>query len=147
MENIKVISLNQPWATLVVAGAKKWETRGWKTKHRGLLYIHSSTKFPDAYKALCLKWPFDKFIGDFNMLPLGKIIGCVELKDIITTEKWLSTHDENNFDDNREYHFGNYGPNRYAWELVNPVLFSIPTMAKGSLNVWEFEKEKLLSHE
>ena len=37
-----VISLLQPWAQLVVLGAKKIETRSWNTAFRGELLIHAS---------------------------------------------------------------------------------------------------------
>jgi len=39
---VKVLSLLQPWATLVVMGIKKIETRSWSTTHRGALLIHAS---------------------------------------------------------------------------------------------------------
>ena len=43
---MKVLSLLQPWATLVVLGAKKYEVRGWQTAYRGPLLIHASAKKP-----------------------------------------------------------------------------------------------------
>ena len=39
---MKAISLLQPWASLVVMGAKTIETRGWGTKYRGPILIHAS---------------------------------------------------------------------------------------------------------
>ena len=39
---MKVISLTEPYATLI-KDKKKWiETRSWKTSYRGELYIHAS---------------------------------------------------------------------------------------------------------
>ena len=44
---MKVLSLTEPWATLIKENMKKVETRSWKTSYRGELYIHaSSTKVP-----------------------------------------------------------------------------------------------------
>lgn len=40
--DIKVLSLKEPWATLIASGVKKIETRSWKTTYRGELYIHAS---------------------------------------------------------------------------------------------------------
>lgn len=34
---MKAISLWQPWASLWMAGRKRFETRHWETKHRGAL--------------------------------------------------------------------------------------------------------------
>ena len=39
---MKVISVLQPWASLIVMGAKKIETRSWQTKYTGELLIHAS---------------------------------------------------------------------------------------------------------
>lgn len=147
MEQVNVISLIQPWASLVVMGAKKWETRSRATKFRGLIYIHSSAQFPDEYKAMTMKTPFSLYIPDYSQLQLGRIIGHVEIVDCIPTEKWLSMHQQTNADHYREWQFGNYNFGRYAWELKNPVMFTLPVRAKGSLGIWKFDKSKLLAHE
>ena len=48
---MKVLSLTEPYATLIKNGSKTIETRSWKTNYRGKLYIHaSSTKIPKEYK-------------------------------------------------------------------------------------------------
>ena len=39
---MKVITLTQPWATLVAIGAKRIETRSWPTRYRGPLAIHAA---------------------------------------------------------------------------------------------------------
>lgn len=36
------LSIKQPWATLIVAGLKSIEVRGWSTSRRGRIYIHAS---------------------------------------------------------------------------------------------------------
>lgn len=41
---MKTISIIQPWATLIMLGEKKYETRSWQREHRGELLIHSSKK-------------------------------------------------------------------------------------------------------
>ncbi|MCL2331658.1 MAG: ASCH domain-containing protein [Proteobacteria bacterium] len=45
---MKTLTLWQPWAGAIAAGLKKYETRGWPTKHRGLLAIHASLRPMDA---------------------------------------------------------------------------------------------------
>lgn len=87
---MKAISLLQPWASLVVMGAKKIETRSWNTKYRGELLIHASAgktkegrnlaKYnSDFYDAL--KTEYDVF-GLYD-LPFGAIIGKVNLIDTV----------------------------------------------------------------
>ena len=43
-DNMKVLTIKQPWATLIMQGDKRFEFRSWKTKYRGELYIHTSSK-------------------------------------------------------------------------------------------------------
>ena len=39
---MKVLSIKEPFATLVKDGVKRYETRSWKTNYRGEIYIHAS---------------------------------------------------------------------------------------------------------
>ena len=41
---MKVLSIIEPWATLIASKQKYIETRSWKTSYRGELYIHASKK-------------------------------------------------------------------------------------------------------
>ena len=38
---MKVITLKQPWATLVAEGIKEYEFRSWKYNYRGEILIHA----------------------------------------------------------------------------------------------------------
>ena len=38
---MRVITLKQPWATLVAEGLKKYEFRSWKYSYRGEILIHA----------------------------------------------------------------------------------------------------------
>ena len=52
------LSLVQPWATLLLSGAKRYETRCWSTSYRGLLGIHASRRWSADLDYLCLREPF-----------------------------------------------------------------------------------------
>lgn len=41
-----VLTLWQPWASLIALGAKTIETRGWSTSHRGRIAIHAAGRRP-----------------------------------------------------------------------------------------------------
>lgn len=43
---MKAITLHQPWASLVVVGAKTVETRSWATSYRGPLVVHAGKRPP-----------------------------------------------------------------------------------------------------
>ncbi len=42
--SLAVLSMHQPWASLLVYGLKRIEGRGWPTDHRGKLWIHATSQ-------------------------------------------------------------------------------------------------------
>lgn len=75
---MKVLSIKQPWASLVVMGVKPIENRTWRTSYRGPLLIHAGSRADDYAAA-------EAILGRrlSRDLPRGGIIGCVELVDIV----------------------------------------------------------------
>jgi len=138
---MKVLSLLQPWATLVVIGAKKFECRSWNTEYRGPIIIHASGKKPNRREKLFFREAayFQKYIVDMDYLPYGALIGKVELKDIVRTE-WLLQNLETIPYHNwkQELAFDDYSPNRYAWHLEEAVKFATILPVKGRLGLWEY---------
>ena len=61
---MKAVTLYQPYASLVAIGAKKFETRSWKTSYRGPLAIHAGV----SEKYLDLGWqePFFSALTKFS---------------------------------------------------------------------------------
>lgn len=150
---MKAISLLQPWASLVVMGAKKIETRSWNTKYRGELLIHASRNMTVGQKRLGQEFnrDFNAGLGFIEDLPTGAIIGRVILLDTFRTEglheiitltaNYWHIRNEIDFDNayDKEHAFGDYSPGRYGWLLSNPVQFKQPVPAKGALSIWEYE--------
>lgn len=142
---MKVISLLQPWASLVVIGAKKVETRSWNTKYRGPLLIHASKKYLPEQMRLgeMFNRNYGAGLGFTEDLPLGEIIGSVDLIHTIESQYCFK---DNEFEFNgqvwkltdAELAYGDYSPNRFGWLLSNPVLFKTSIEAKGSLGLWEY---------
>lgn len=143
------ISLLQPWATLVILGAKKFETRNWKlngSKVPSDLYIHSSFRVPHDFFEVMAREPFKQFdyffIKDKAVVcPVGSIIGKVRVTRQDTTVDWIFDHTMHGLGKlNRkwemEHAFGDYGPNRYAWKLEDPIRLPEPVRCKGSLGRW-----------
>jgi len=134
---MQAISLTQPWAQLVVLGSKRVETRSWPTNYRGEIVIHASKGFPALSQALCHEHPtYRRALGQLwepDNLPLGAIIGTVEITDCLPTEK---ADDIGLYSHHAEWSFGDYGAGRYMWLLSNPVLYSEPMPCKGALKIW-----------
>jgi len=136
---VKALSLTQPWASLVATGAKKIETRSWRTDYRGPLAIHASAEFPREARLLCFTEPFYSALKKANLnanhrpekvLSLGAIVAVCELADVqvITAA---------NVPGEPEGSFGEYRPGRFMWVLENVRRLPRPIPAKGSLGLWE----------
>lgn len=85
---MKALSIQMPWAWLIVNGWKDIENRSWKTNYRGRIYVHAGKKFDmkafdwliarkyllpasDGVTALILWWNHSGIIGEVD------IIDCV----------------------------------------------------------------------
>jgi len=127
---MKVLSLWQPWATLVVIGAKQFETRSWPTSYRGPLLIHAAKHFTAKEREICLYDPFRSVLDaagyvTLSSLPLGQIIGMVEVVDCSRTESLRGLLLE------QERAFGNYADDRFAHRYADPVRFTHPLPFPG----------------
>lgn len=133
---VKAISLLQPWAHLVVIGAKKWETRGWKTEHRGRVLIHASLS--EDHMGLLTLDPFKKYNGHpGSIFTRGAIIGECMIQEIVRTEVQRGVISK------EEFAFGDWKTGRWAWKLVNPIQYKKPYFVKGSLSLWDFDDSLL----
>lgn len=127
---MKVISLQEPYATLISKGLKKIETRSWKTNYRGELYIHASSSL---FKDGNLEEVF-KYISK-DELNYGYIICKCNLIDCIYMDKEFIESVNS-----KEKSFGVYSIGRYAWILDDIELLDKPIKAKGKLNIWEYKE-------
>lgn len=126
---MKVLSIKEPWASLIMNGTKKIETRSWKTKYRGEIYIHASSS-----KAKITKPEVYELIKDMNF-KCGYIICKCNLVDCIyMTDEYVNDMKINHYE---EYICGHYEVGRYAW-IVEDVKVIEPIEAKGKLGLWNY---------
>lgn len=130
---MKVLSITEPYATLIKSKKKSIETRSWKTNYRGELYIHASaTKIPKQYK------DNEQLMTLLNGIDLsfGYIICKCNLVDcIFMTKEYIEKIKKDNY---REYICGVYEEGRYAWILENITVLEKPIKARGQLNIWNY---------
>ena len=131
---MKALSITQPYAELIKNGTKLVETRSWKTKYRGTIYIHaSSTKIPKASRENTELMSLTKGAA----LDYGCVICSAELVDCIEmTESYIENLKTEN---PTEYISGIYSEGRYAWVLEKVKVLDEPIKAKGNLGLWNFE--------
>lgn len=124
---VKVLTLKQPWATLVAEGVKIYEFRSWKTKYRGKVLIHAGAgvdkKDMVRFKEL-----------NFNY-PASKIVAIADLDDCLELDEKLN--DEIIAEGNKAY--GNKRRTGYAWKLKNIKKVKYDAEVKGKLGLWNYE--------
>lgn len=122
--NMKVLSIKQPWAWLIVNGIKDIENRTWATSFRGKFLVHSSKKFDlDGYQFLIdnrkkLNIPpefWNEFEWETGAFTRGFIIGETTITDVVEQSEspWF------------------FGPKGFV--LTDSRPFKNPTPLKGKL--------------
>jgi hypothetical protein len=145
---MRAISLWQPWASLVVAGKKRIETRSWQTSYRGRLAIHAAKKWDAALAKLCQSEPLGTLLDPegklvFNArvcpLPTGAIVGTVEVAECVRVED-LCQHP---LLSELERKLGDYRPGRWLWLLAEATPLVVPAACKGTQGMFEIADRML----
>lgn len=129
---IKVLTLHQPYATLLAYGIKMNETRPSPTSHtaeKGTYLIHASKQWTKAQRELCktepfkselekIAWkvrsfrnlyPIDKIDFDVHVvngnlvLPFGSIVGSFEVRECLTVTSVIDNFTLCKVDENTDY--------------------------------------------
>lgn len=142
---MKIITLWEPWASLIAKGYKKWETRSWPTPYRGWVAIHAgkNAKYIEELCFLLVQAGWKKSIFDPDPFPanwpFGCIVAAVDLVDCVPTEKANPSR--------QERAFGDYSPGRFAW-IFREVRPTKPLPFRGipGLKDLPFEIESALEY-
>lgn len=128
---MKVLTLKQPWATLVAEGIKKYEFRTWKTNYRGKVLIHAGAGID--------KKELNRFIKLNLDFPSKKIIAEVEIEDCLELDDELNNKiiNENNIA------YGSKKRTGYAWKLKNIKKLDINKEINGKLGLWNIDLKDL----
>lgn len=125
---MKVLTIKQPWATLIMQGDKRFEFRSWQTKYRGDLLIHAGKNVDkEALNRLSKYLPKE--------IPTGKILGKVKLVDCIK----MSPEIKNILlKENKDIYTKSAFKENYGWQLTDVEIFEKPIEAKGQLSLWDY---------
>lgn len=132
---MKVLSLTEPFATLIYEKKKLIETRSWKTNYRGELYIHASMTKPskvDLENIELMSLVENKKMNYGNIICKCNLVDCIYM-----TQDYINSIKKNNY---QEYICGEYQVGRYAWILENIEVLNRPIKAKGHLGIWKYEE-------
>lgn len=126
---MKVLSIREPFATLIANNIKHIETRSWKTNYRGEIFIHAAKA---RSKASNVSIASTYLKSQEN--PEHIICKCL-LKDCIYMDEDFINKVKKN---KEEYNSGHYEVGRFAWQLEVIVVLKEPIYAKGQLGIWNF---------
>ena len=125
---MKVLTIKEPWASLIIEGYKKYEFRSWKTNYRGKILIHAGMSIEKEILERFKNYDID--------VQKGMIIGEAELVDCIKVTPEFQN--ELIKTDKTVYGRSNHAED-YAWKLENVVKYDKPIPAKGQLGLWNYE--------
>lgn len=127
---MKVITIKQPFATLIAEGIKEYEFRTWKTKYRGDILIHAGKgidkKTMKKYEHLNLEYPAGCIIAK------ATITDCIKVDDEfrkILNEKNPLVY--SNIIKNTEWE--GYGFKLENIEKINQIIIN------GKLSLWDYD--------
>lgn len=134
--SVVALTLHQPWAALIVVGAKRFETRGWDTEYRGPLAIHAGktlvkpAETSEALEARCV----EVFGAQWrDQMVLGAMLGLAVLVDIHPVEEVADELTP------EEMVAGNYEPGRFAWRLDKARALRTPVEHRGYQKLWTWD--------
>lgn len=136
---MKMISLWQPWASLMALGLKQYETRHWSTRYRGVIGIHATKNYTrnqkDYWKRLCADHPELNPYVDYEF-PTGCVVAAMRLTHIFETEPLQPTLSL------LEQHVGDYSPGRFAWKMELIKVPANPIPVVGQQGIWDWHPDK-----
>lgn len=127
---MKVITIKQPFASLIAEGLKEYEFRTWRTKYRGELLIHAGKSIDK--KAM-------KKFEKYNLTyPLGSIIAKVNLTDCIK----IDDKERKNLKEKNPLVYGSIIKHTewegYGFKLENVQKIK-PIEINGKLSLWDYD--------
>lgn len=132
MIHMKVLSIKEPFASLIAKGIKKIETRSFKTNYRGELYIHASLREDPIREEL------NNLVKNLNFNRGYILCKCRLVDCVYMSEEYINNLKENNY---TEYICGRYEVGRYAWVLDDIEVLDNLVKVKGQLGIWNYFSE------
>lgn len=147
IEEIRVLTLWQPWASFIAHLFKEYETRSWSTSYRGKIAIHAAKRPIDqdgidtiAKVSAITGGKSPKLWGKpqqplVDNYPCGVIVAIADLTNCLKMSSW-GTPQQGLIDidfevTELEYAVGNWQEGRYAWRLENVLALPKPIPFKG----------------
>ncbi|KAG2451844.1 hypothetical protein HYH02_003620 [Chlamydomonas schloesseri] len=138
-----VLTMHQPWASLLVYGLKRIEGRTWDSAHRGRLWIHAAAKEMDPADLQELQAYYTQVHAlDGNTpqfppaYPTSALLGCVDVVDVLpqaAVEHWPGLPDSCRME----------ATSPFCFLCENPKRLVVPQPLKGEHKLWQLPKAML----
>ena len=127
---MKVITIKQPFATLIAEGFKEYEFRTWRTKYRGEILIHAGKGIDkeamERYRYLHLEYPRGCIIAK------AMITDCIKIDDDV--REMLKQKNPSIYSSIIRH----TDWNGYGFKLENIVKIN-PVPVNGKLSLWDYD--------
>lgn len=131
---MKVITIKQPFASLIAEGYKEYEFRTWQTKYRGEILIHAGKSIDknamEKFKDYNLEYPLGRIIAKANL------VDCIKINDkerkMLKAKKSLVYENVIN-----EIDWDGYGFKLENIQKIDPIKID------GKLGLWNYDQKDL----
>lgn len=151
---MRLLTLYQPWGTLMAARIKQIETRHWSTSYRSLVAIHGGknrselnvcreSEFAAALERCPALLPSTWFPTDAaptldDTLPMGKLLAVGRLANCLPSHQAVHRAVDGN-----EVAFGNYAAGRFGFVFEDIVPLTAPVGYRGEIGLAEMKVARL----
>ena len=134
---MKALSIWQPWASLLAAGVKSYETRRWSPPadcYRTRIALHAGQSMVGmqlmdenpTFGALV-----DRLLGVDNPYQFGRIVAVASIAFVIDTDGTVGREVLP-----QEKLLGDWSPGRYAWRITEAIALPRPVRCRGRQKLW-----------
>ena len=128
---INVVTISQPWASLLIQEEKSTVVRRWSTSYRGVLYIHTPERRLGNKEKKQYKEQLELLKNkDFKY---GKIIAKAKLVNCILIDKTFLQQNKS------KAIYKNLKEGYYLWCFEEVSQIEKPILASGNTSIWVYE--------
>lgn len=136
-DQIRGLTISQPFASLIADGEKYVENRSWPTSYRGLLAIHAGRGTQYLDRKQLKKYPTGAVVA------ICRVIACESFARINSAEYGRPEREAPTFREIRA-HKHTEGP--FCWILAGVVKLPRPYPMKGAMSLWPIEDDGFLRY-
>ncbi|KAK8814385.1 hypothetical protein WA158_008247 [Blastocystis sp. Blastoise] len=142
-DQMKCLTMHQPWASLLVYGIKRVEGRGWYSNFKGRLWIHAASKevteeeikqVEDYYRDLYAEENPNITITFPKKYPTSALLGCIDVIKMVDNREYQTVRSKANLMDEE-------GGSPYVFLCQNYHRLMLPFKLSGQHKIWRLNSK------